>query len=356
MSDRTSLQLSSEDFAVMLDLTERVRVIKDAENYLNNIPDTMNKFNVYCALLRGYARNRLLHKSEEVMQRLREMNYRKPFAYNLMMGLYSHTGNYKKIEALLREMEEKQINGGKTTFRMQLDVYASNGNIEGMNKLLHEKKNDPEISENWKVFAVLANGYLKAGQAEKSREMLREIEKRIDRNTCPSAYRTLVSMYADLGDIEEVYRVWNLMKNEINIRNTDYYNMISSLVTLDDFDGAEKILKEWESINKIYDFRISRLLIKGYVEKGLFEKAEELVKRIIVTQNKNDLSLCFQMIKACDSSSINSRDVTFICGRAGVCALGAVVAKYLGDDQLLYYYLAKFKEVSLHCPVEFASF
>ncbi|KAK4484436.1 hypothetical protein RD792_007017 [Penstemon davidsonii] len=64
-----------------------------------------------------------------------------------------------------------------------------------------------------------------------------------------------------------------------------------------------------------------------------------------VTRNKNDLSLCFQMIKACDSSSINSRDVTFICGRAGVCALGAVVAKYLGDDQLLYYYLAKFKEI-----------
>lgn len=40
------------------------------------------------------------------------------------------------------------------------------------------------------------------------------------------------------------------------------------------------------------------------------------------------------------------RDVTFMCGRAGVCALGAVVAKYMGDDQMLHYYLSKFKEVS----------
>lgn len=39
------------------------------------------------------------------------------------------------------------------------------------------------------------------------------------------------------------------------------------------------------------------------------------------------------------------RDVTFICGKAGVCALGAVVAKHMGDDKLLHYYLNQLKEV-----------
>lgn len=39
------------------------------------------------------------------------------------------------------------------------------------------------------------------------------------------------------------------------------------------------------------------------------------------------------------------RDVTFICGRAGVCALGAVVAKHMGNEQLLNYYLTQFKQV-----------
>jgi hypothetical protein len=37
--------------------------------------------------------------------------------------------------------------------------------------------------------------------------------------------------------------------------------------------------------------------------------------------------------------------VTFICGRAGVCALGAVIAKHAGDERLLDYYLRQFKEV-----------
>lgn len=39
------------------------------------------------------------------------------------------------------------------------------------------------------------------------------------------------------------------------------------------------------------------------------------------------------------------RDVTFICGRAGVCALGAVAAKHAGDDESLRYYLAQFQQV-----------
>lgn len=37
--------------------------------------------------------------------------------------------------------------------------------------------------------------------------------------------------------------------------------------------------------------------------------------------------------------------MTFICGRAGVCALGAVIAKHAGDERLLDYYLRQFKEV-----------
>ncbi|KAF7140428.1 hypothetical protein RHSIM_Rhsim06G0146700 [Rhododendron simsii] len=80
-----------------------------------------------------------------------------------------------------------------------------------------------------------------------------------------------------------------------------------------------------------------------------------------LTNNKDDLNLCSDIIKACDSlcscsgfshSSAkvliqcieDARDGTFLCGRAGVCALGAATAKQLGDEQLLTYHLSQFKE------------
>ncbi|XP_057459262.1 lanC-like protein GCL2 [Actinidia eriantha] len=67
----------------------------------------------------------------------------------------------------------------------------------------------------------------------------------------------------------------------------------------------------------------------------------------LVTNNKDDLNLCSEIVKACDSICTRSRDGTFLCGRAGVCALGAVVARYLGDEQSQNYYLSQFKEINL---------
>lgn len=42
------------------------------------------------------------------------------------------------------------------------------------------------------------------------------------------------------------------------------------------------------------------------------------------------------------------RHVTFICGRAGVCAIGAVAAKQAGDQALLNQYLTQFKKVPFY--------
>lgn len=80
---------------------------------------------------------------------------------------------------------------------------------------------------------------------------------------------------------------------------------------------------------------------------GTLGTAFLLFRAFQVTNNSNDLTLCSQIVKACDSASLGSRDVTFICGRASVCALGAVAAKYAGDERSLSYYLAKFKEIRL---------
>ncbi|KAI3835051.1 hypothetical protein MKX03_020345 [Papaver bracteatum] len=72
-----------------------------------------------------------------------------------------------------------------------------------------------------------------------------------------------------------------------------------------------------------------------------------LFKSYQVTNNKNDLSLCSEIVQDCDTSSKNSRNVTFLCGRAGVCALGAVAAKHSGDERLLNHYLTQFQAIKL---------
>ncbi|XP_075482131.1 lanC-like protein GCR2 [Primulina tabacum] len=72
-----------------------------------------------------------------------------------------------------------------------------------------------------------------------------------------------------------------------------------------------------------------------------------LFKAYQVTKDKDDLALCSDIIKACDSASRGSSRVTFICGVAGVCALGAVVAKHIGDEHLCQRYLTQFNQIKL---------
>ncbi|XP_077223750.1 lanC-like protein GCL2 [Tasmannia lanceolata] len=72
-----------------------------------------------------------------------------------------------------------------------------------------------------------------------------------------------------------------------------------------------------------------------------------LFKAYQVTNNNADLTFCTEIIRACDSASRCSGFGTFICGRAGVCALGAVVAKQAGDQRLMDHYLTQFKKIQI---------
>ncbi|KAK3427028.1 hypothetical protein EUGRSUZ_F03336 [Eucalyptus grandis] len=80
---------------------------------------------------------------------------------------------------------------------------------------------------------------------------------------------------------------------------------------------------------------------------GALGTAYLVFKAFQVTKNESDLRLCSEIIRACDAASRDSGRVTFICGQAGVCALGAVVAKHSGDERLLDHYLTRFKEIQL---------
>uniref|UniRef100_M1AX99 Abscisic acid ABA receptor n=1 Tax=Solanum tuberosum TaxID=4113 RepID=M1AX99_SOLTU len=106
------------------------------------------------------------------------------------------------------------------------------------------------------------------------------------------------------------------------------------------FDLKETIVKE--------TWVCKRGRVSDYtVYTGALGTAFLLFKAYQVTLDKNDLVLCSDIIKACDSASRGSGHVTFICGQAGVYSLGAVVAKHNEDEQLCDHYLTKFKEIEL---------
>ncbi|CAL4925684.1 unnamed protein product [Urochloa decumbens] len=82
---------------------------------------------------------------------------------------------------------------------------------------------------------------------------------------------------------------------------------------------------------------------------GALGTALLLFKSFRVTGDRGDLALAADIVRACDEASqgLPRRFLTFICGRAGVCALGAVIAKFCDDQLRVTQYLSSFDEITI---------
>ncbi|KAB1209998.1 hypothetical protein CJ030_MR6G023547 [Morella rubra] len=244
---------------------------------------------VYGALLNCYVEHKSLDKAEATMKKMRELGFLKiSLPYNVMLSLYSRMGKNEKLGILMQEMEEKGIELNVFTYSIRLNAYAATSDIEGMEKLLMKMEADPEISIDWNAYVAAANGYLKAGLQEKTLEMLKKAEQLVTSKKIKTAYQIFLTMYAAIQKKEDVYRIWTLYRKMGKFLNSGYLCMIRSLVKLDDLDGAEKILEEWESENTLFDIRVPTALITGYCKKGLLEKAEAYINRLIQSGKEPD--------------------------------------------------------------------
>jgi pentatricopeptide repeat protein len=281
LRDQMNHGRSPGDTAIRLDLISKVHGLEEAEKYFDSIPDSLRILQVYGALLNCYAEHKSLDKAEATMQKMRELGFLKTsLSYNVMLNLYSRIGKTEKQDIIIQEMEEKGIEWDTFTFNIRLNAYAATSDIEGMEKLLMKMEADPVITIDWNAYVVAANGYLKADLHGKTLEMLKKAEQLVKTKTRRSAYEMFLTLYAAIQNKDEVYRIWNLYRDIGKVFNSGYLCMISSLMKLDDIDGAKRILEEWESGSAFFDIRVPRVMITGYCKKGRLEEAEAYIKRL----------------------------------------------------------------------------
>ena len=281
MRDKLYFHVKAGDVAVQLDLISKVHGLEQAEKYFNGTPNSFRTFQVYGALLNCYSQKNSLEKAETIMQEIRDRGFADTLSYNAMLRLYSRLGKHDKLDYLMQEMAENGISLDSFTYCLLLNAYGDTSDIEGMEKFLMKLETDPSVNSDWNAYIAAANSYLKADLKEKAVEMLKKSEQFINGTSRRFGYEILLTLYTALGNKAELYRIWNLYKTMGKLFNSGYVCMVSSLLKLDDMDGAEKTFEEWMSRHKSIDFRVPNLLIRAYCNKGLLEKAEQLVSRII---------------------------------------------------------------------------
>eukprot|EP01018_Ginkgo_biloba_P008859 Gb_20238 [translate_table: standard] len=275
MDGHRGLRLALGDYAIRLDLIAKVRDIASAEKYFIELPEFAKNQLSYGALLNCYVKEKLTEKAEALMEKMKELDFASnALPYNNMMTLYMKTGQLEKVPLVIQEMKGNDVTPDTFTYNIRINSCAAVSDIEGAEKVLDEMKRDGRVNDDWTVYSNLAAIYIDSGLVDKAESALREIEKKMPRKD-RTAYNFLITMYASIRNIVEVYRIWRLLKVAFpKLTNTSYICILTSLVKLGDVPGAEKCFEEWESDGLSYDIRVPNVLIGAYVGKGMLEKAE----------------------------------------------------------------------------------
>lgn len=278
MKSRGIYTFTPVQHAVQVDLIGKVHGFLHAERYFNSLSEQDKTNKVYGALLHCYVRQR---ETERALTHLKSMKEKglalSTVAFNDIMCLYTYIGEDDKVPEVFKQMKEHGVQPDNLSYRICINSYGDRSDIEGLEKILNEMENDAHIVMDWNTYAVVANFHLKAGLKYEANGFLKKAEKRLD-NKDALGYNHLISLHAQLGNRDDVFRLWYLEKIACKRRfNREYINMMRSLVRLDELEEADKVLKEWESSGNCYDFRVPTVVIVGYIEKGLCEKAEALL-------------------------------------------------------------------------------
>ncbi|CAA7015679.1 unnamed protein product [Microthlaspi erraticum] len=258
MGEERVCNLYSEDYAARLHLIDHVLGLEEAEKFFENIPENMKDYYVYDTLLSSYAKS------------------------NQTVG-YGHF-HKEMVEKVLCEMEENNVNLDSVTVNKVLRVYADEPKVEAMEKFMRLWGKEDGIKLERGTMVAMAKAYTKAGLKTKA-----------------------IEMYGNAaGSKREVYRIWNECKNE-EIVEDDFWgttkkvdvdevcrSVISSLLKLDDVQGAEKVYGEWKPHGPRVDLSIPGLLISRFYaqENGL--KVWELVQSIKMKR----IGMHFRILKA----------------------------------------------------------
>ncbi|XP_010522989.1 PREDICTED: pentatricopeptide repeat-containing protein At5g27460 [Tarenaya hassleriana] len=279
------VQVSSYDHALRMESIIKVRGLKKAEEYFDQLHETAPLKVVkaaYLPLLRAYVKEKFVHESEALMKKLNGLGLLvDPHPFNEMMKLYAATSQIEKVPLVIMQMKRNKIPRNVLSYNLWMNACGEVYGVASVEAVYREMVSDKSVEVGWSTLCTLANVYMKTGFDEKATLVLENAEKKLNNNN-RLGYFFLITLYASLRNKEGVVRLWEASKSvHGRITCANYICVLSSLVKVGDRTRAERIFGEWEANCRNYDVRVSNVLLGAYARKGLMEKGESFHARVL---------------------------------------------------------------------------
>ncbi|MQM01999.1 hypothetical protein Taro_034763 [Colocasia esculenta] len=269
-------ELSDSDYAVRIDLINKVFGTAAAEEFFEGLPSTAKNCETYTALLHAYAGAKLVEKAESLFERIKESSVPlSTLAYNEIMTLYVSIGQADKVILVAEELRNSSVSSDLFTYNLWISACAYKMDIDGIRKILDEMCCDPNCNSDWKTYVQLTDIYISTCHLKNTMNSLVEAD-----DTKPKwiTYDFLVILYTALGNKERVDEIWkSLQLTSQNMSTRSYVCIISSYLTLGHLKEVAEILDEWKQVKGLeFDLSVCNRLYDAFLKADLVPIAENL--------------------------------------------------------------------------------
>ncbi|CAK8571187.1 unnamed protein product [Lathyrus sativus] len=275
LESNKKLEFTDREYASKLDLIAKLRGLPNAEKYMEHVPKSFKGELLYRTLLANCASLNNLKKTEEIFNKMRELDFPiTPFACNQLLLIYKRTDK-KKIADVLLMMEKENVKPSPFTYKILIDVKGLSNDIDGMDQIVETMKAEG-VELDHQTQATLARHYASAGLTEKTEAILKGIEgENLKENmwVCP----TLLRLYAILGRADEVERIWKVCESKPRVE--DCLAAVEAWGRLKKIEEAEAVFEmmsnKWKLSAKNYS-----VLLKIYTRNNMLIKGKDLIKKM----------------------------------------------------------------------------
>ncbi|KAK4771634.1 hypothetical protein SAY87_032166 [Trapa incisa] len=276
LETRGKIDFVERDYASRVDLIAKLRGLHRAETYIEKIPESLRGEIVHRTFLANCVAAGNVKKAEETFNKMRDLEFpTTAFTCNQLLLLYKRLDK-KKIADVLLLMEKENVKPTGFTYRLLIDSKGQSNDLDGMDQIVEAMKAEG-VELDISTQAVLAKHYAADGQKMKAESILRDMEGgdlMEHRSACP----LLLPLYAELGKVDEVRRIWEVC--ERSPRANECVAAIEAWGRLKKIDEAEAVfngmVKRWKKLSAT---QFSAML-KVYANNKMLTKGKDMVKQM----------------------------------------------------------------------------
>ncbi|KFK44735.1 hypothetical protein AALP_AA1G296100 [Arabis alpina] len=180
----------------------------------------------------------------------------KPSPFNSMLSL---TSQHTMVKEILREMEQNKVEPDILTVNKVLKVFAAESKVEAMETFMSTWSGENGIKLERGTLVAMAKAYDKSGSIVKA-----------------------IEMFGNLGGSKRRVSIFGTSTRE-KVEDDGYRSVISSLLKLDDVQGAENIYGEWKPDGPNLD-----LSFTGFTDFSVLRRRESI--SLVIEMRKGPLS------------------------------------------------------------------